>query len=457
MHKIKIKKNIKSNTKPYFTGVIFFAIFISGFFVSYQSASADTHTAATCSLINVSAAIAAASSGDTVSVPAGNCTWNNGLDITKGIILTGAGIVNTVITSNLGGSYGSNVLINYEPTTDQPFEISGFTLIDSPGEIQTALRLSGSNSILTQIKIHNNRFQHFYHGVNPMGKEAGVFYTNDFQLNRIDIFCGFMGLAGWAWPHSLGSANNIYFEDNTFSNPPADAQMISECGQGGRIVFRHNTITGWGATADTSVMHDFHGDQGDSATVIAEVYHNTYSVQSGAINRIQSFIFQRNGTALVANNAITGATGGGLELTEYHAWSASVGCSPYPYTSGGYMQGLTNSFYWNNVRSGTLLHPYNYCGVGCDVATCGTSPWDDTFIQLNRDYFEPTAGLESSLPATCTTNTYYGTTDTDKIYKCTSVNNWTIYYTPYTYPHPLRNEGSGDTTPPSAPQGLSVT
>jgi hypothetical protein len=42
------------------------------------------------------------------------------------------------------------------------------------------------------------------------------------------------------------------------------------------------------------------------------------------------------------------------------------------------------------------------------------------------------------------------------LYKCTAINTWTAYYTPYTYPHPLRNENQGDTTPPAAPGGLSV-
>jgi hypothetical protein len=54
--------------------------------------SADTHTAASPSFADVSAAVSAAQSGDIVVVPAGTATWGYQLLITKGIYLKGAGI-----------------------------------------------------------------------------------------------------------------------------------------------------------------------------------------------------------------------------------------------------------------------------------------------------------------------------------------------------------------------------
>ena len=46
---------------------------------------------------SVSSCVSSASSGDTVIVSAGTATWNTTLNITKGIISTGAGIGNTII------------------------------------------------------------------------------------------------------------------------------------------------------------------------------------------------------------------------------------------------------------------------------------------------------------------------------------------------------------------------
>jgi hypothetical protein len=51
---------------------------------------AATINASSCSYEDIQAAITNAQSGDTVLVPAGNCTWNNQLVITKGIYLIGS-------------------------------------------------------------------------------------------------------------------------------------------------------------------------------------------------------------------------------------------------------------------------------------------------------------------------------------------------------------------------------
>ena len=94
-------------------------------------ARADTHTAAGCSYNDVNAAVTAASSGDTVVVPTGIATWSSELMITKGIILKGAGIGNTVITGNItdNTNQGGGIII-YKPASgvNGPFRVTGFTL-----------------------------------------------------------------------------------------------------------------------------------------------------------------------------------------------------------------------------------------------------------------------------------------------------------------------------------------
>jgi hypothetical protein len=39
-------------------------------------------------------------------------------------------------------------------------------------------------------------------------------------------------------------------------------------------------------------------------------------------------------------------------------------------------------------------------------------------------------------------NTVNGTANDGALYKCTATNTWTLYYTPYTYPHPLQGIAS---------------
>src|SRR5271170_8499710 len=72
-------------------------------------AHAGTYTAASCNWSDVNAVINgpthAAAAGDTITIPAGTCTWTNELLIPAGITLTGTG------TPNTGpGTFGSGTL-----------------------------------------------------------------------------------------------------------------------------------------------------------------------------------------------------------------------------------------------------------------------------------------------------------------------------------------------------------
>ena len=73
---------------------------------------AATVEADSCSLAHVQAAHDAADRGDTVTVPAGSCTWSSYLSITKSITLQGAGAGVTTITTGFsavpGAGWGFN-------------------------------------------------------------------------------------------------------------------------------------------------------------------------------------------------------------------------------------------------------------------------------------------------------------------------------------------------------------
>lgn len=90
---------------------------------------------------------------------------------------------------------------------------------------------------------------------------------------------------------------------------------------------------------------------------------------------------------------------------------------------------------------------------------------NQTHIVINRDYYQPDAtncpsgggsctqgvgsGSLANRPSSCTTGVGYWATDQGNwnkipggsqgvLYKCTSTDTWTLYYTPYEYPHPLQ-------------------
>ncbi len=75
------------------------------------------------------------------------------------------------------------------------------------------------------------------------------------------------------------------------------------------------------------------------------------------------------------------------------------------------------------------------------------------YVVANREFYQQVApfngatgvgvGLLSARPSSCTPRVGYWATDQSKMYVCTAMNTWTLYYMPYTYPHPLVGGGGG--------------
>jgi len=240
------------------------------------------------------------------------------------------------------------------------------------------------------------------------------------------------------WNNALtpGSPNALYIEDSTFSNPSGDiwgGACVTQGYDGARIVGRKNTLK--------AVMFEAHGNPGWVGTRWWEYYDNTFT---------NAAICNRAGSGIIFNN--TGTMGFMMLGEEDSGYPA-----PYQIGMG---QGGTSSFpayVWSNPVAPSL----NASGLCANVQS--------GMVQLNRDVFYPSSG--TTLPGTCTVGQGYwktdaggnwdttnGTANDGALYKCTSANQWELYYTPYTYPHPLQLGTGGDTTAkkPAAPSGLSV-
>jgi hypothetical protein len=217
---------------------------------------------------------------------------------------------------------------------------------------------------------------------------------------------------------------------------------------------------------------DLHGNHlGQTGGIGYEVYRNTIPATS-IVNTMQ-FVDIRGGKSIMFDNAITyssGAVSARFREEEDDDTGPPPGFTVNPIN--GQPQHVWDTYFWNNTYNGTILVPSlsNECGA-CSI--CGhTVPTANLDIWLHNALFNGTSGvgrgLLSAMPATCTNGSAYWATDQGNwnqstagmqgygtgsgvLYKCSSANStpgtFSAYYTPYTYPHPLRGEG---TTPPSA-------
>lgn len=436
-----------------------------------------TVNASSCAQSAVQTAINSASNGDTVTVPAGSCSWS-GLTLpnNKKITLQGAGKDSTIITGSLNfGSSGSRV--------------TGFTFTGNP-----AIHSEGYGFRLDNCKIQRSSWNNAVSVVNTSTSQSipvsyGLIDHNDIINGRVNVegtnamFAdGNQQHALWATDLDLGGPTSVYVEDNTFTNTfGANPCNFIDGNYGGRFVFRYNTINGCVIEAHSSQ------EGGNRAIRSWEVYGNIINNTGSS----QYYPFRiRGGTGMVFYNSVIGnwsvngialdnvrsyaAASGGGQCNGSSSWDGNNDSSGYPCRDqigrskdnpqwdnspvGSYTQPLVPAYIWFNRNTSNTELPVNVINNSSN------------HIKPNRDYYAYTAsfsgttgigcGTLASRPAMCTPGVGYwatnqscsslvglvGTSPTNPLvgtlYKCTATNTWTAYYTPYTYPHPLTQAGS---------------
>jgi hypothetical protein len=297
----------------------------------------------------------------------------------------------------------------------------------------------------------------------------GAYSSEDGSINNL------RGAYNMSLPFQPGSLNAIYIEDNTFVASPTGPYganggfaAIDSGYSGGRIVFRHNSLTNVG-------LYSHWTSGGNVNTQWWEIYNNKFLWNWG-MDWLTPMRIQGGGTGLIYNNTFIGWPVEAVRIGEgrlpeqgqssspvlfcdgTHNWDGDAGDTNAPgwpcLSQTGRAAGKTMAqiqagdkqtsfplYLWNNGPQDKCYNPSS-SGSACDNSFGVT-------IYSGTNYFKPTAHTTSG----------FGNGDVD--YSITAsqpsgAGTHTLTYTPLSYPHPLQNTNGGDTTPPSAPSGFSV-
>lgn len=443
----------------------------------------------------------AASPGDTINVTAtGTATWSH-VEFNQDISLIGPGQGNLTIT--LTGDPGLYYNPDYDVDTNM-FRLSGFKFRSSSCLSSGLLQLGNDNNNptaignkkKTKVRIDNNILigSASCNALEPViWVYVGIFgVVDNNQINATQQFVRSTNnqLGGDIWKYwayypgqtgydTLGHAPAMYFEDNIMTTSAA-IDNVGQSSQGGHsYVWRYNNLS----FDDASWYHfDAHGNEASyfAATQGVELYGNkiTNSSSSGS-----GLIQIRGGQGMVFNNDYLSTGTTETVITEENADSNGPGPATNDIT--GQTQHVSNTYIWGSRLNdtGALFNISESNHVG-DIPL------------VNRDYFEASSwnesggavtagvgcGTVSAMDAitTCSEGVGFWATDqscssvagmvgrnpatplSGTLYVCDDSNNWVEFYTPLTYPHPLRSgivgpPGGPDTVSPGFPSGLSAT
>jgi hypothetical protein len=413
-----------------------------------------------CSAAVVNSAIASAADGDTIQLNCtGTVTWNATVTIpaSKGLTLMGGGNNTPKTSANFPLTISSSADPIIEITCENNRalnRVTGFRFRNTVASNNGAVFVKGRGTGRTGLgcfRIDNNYFDAIQmpnadlQGTVTIWSSTGVMtglidsntlrdssWTDGYVVSIQEPWkyggtqWANAGQNAWTRPFVFGNNDFIFIEDNLFENNSRYTRHQIEAIQGGKYVARYNVFDvnrdNGGIQTEAVEAHGFcfcqsigHGTRG------GEIYSNTFKGTEHS-----NTIYLRGGTWLVYDNVWLNAPSGDfIQLKEYRASSSCDQCDnscPSDPTwancvnsAGAYpmAEQIAGTYVWNNLYQGVSRVPaVNPTGV------------QRLYIQAGRDYF-----VSAAKPGALSS------------------------YTPYTYPHPLRNIG---VTPPNPPQNLSI-
>ena len=377
------------------------------------------------SAADVQAAINAASAGSTILIPAGKFSWSSPVTVSTDVALQGAGLSKTTVACS-----GNNGLLVISNPTPFACTLSGFAFRGDAASGNTQIGIL----IYTPALLHDCSFvsnggllEMIRFAVNGGVIWNWTFYDNDQNEEAINFKNASGGANGispdWTSDDTMGMVDsngttNTYVEDCTFNEMALQALDFDD---NSRVVIRHCTFNNSGFSS--------HGlDSSPYGMRQWEVYDNTFIFSTSGRSmggnpfplNINWWFYCRGGTGVIFNNVMPDISSeqwgnkGSIVFTVFNIrrTSAYIGCQTtwqaLHQVGQGYKGGLVLDpvYVWGNT-GGT-----NYNTLNCNdwqPDQCGDGLTSSEFIKQNRDVY-----LETAKPG----------------------------YTPYTYPHPLRNGGS---------------
>lgn len=375
---------------------------------------------------------------------------------------------------NFSNTSGGAVFIAFadDASVLYTFGVGDHNTLTSPSSVQALLVIADTNSAPLS---------------NALGTAQNFFWENN------DIEITTMTNAGFSCADSWGSAR-IVWRYNTERNCLFAAHGVShELGPDSIEYYHNNHIVDGGSVSQgfqdgyRSVHHQgsglflaflnsFSAYSGKSTSVIEMLHYRDYP--NGIDGGLPADVAQCDGTVNGPPDFPAMIDGNRTPLATYRGYPCYKQPGRDPAT-----QGYAPMYTWGNIWSDTLaIVPFNVPDGGF-----GSPDYQAEHMVRGREYFDAVSasaqtsssspfdgtsgmgfGTIANRPTTCTTSTEsalghgaagvgYFASDVGAqgtLYTCSATNTWTVYYTPYTYPHPL----VGGTPPASvsfSPSSLS--
>lgn len=312
---------------------------------------------------DIRAAVAAASDGDSVIIPAGACNVSNVIQSFNAINIYGSNAASTILYDCVtiqGSNPKTLAVFEFEATNTTKIRLNGLAIRGatngftraSPNQNGT-VQFQGNNP---QIRVDNCSFSLLSGRDLVVQGCSGVADHNSFlSTNNQMCFVGAKNLTGsadlwgdssWTNPVQMGTSNAMYFENNTFEDlrvgGPGKNAVDSQFGA--RWVFRYNTCKNCNLG-----KHGTETGGRARGAYWSEVYSNTFTCDTDS--RKQSVVLDiRSGTDVLFGNTETGFANHLARMDvnrstdTFPSWGGANGTNPYDNNdpTGVFATGLHN-------------------------------------------------------------------------------------------------------------------